>query len=854
MQLTVDTRLPRAARWALDQLIRILSARGEPIQERTRPETDPCLIIGLAGQSAAVDQALSASGLRCPQVAESLVLHPQSPHRLIIAGRDERGLTYALLEAARAAELSPPQTSIFDAVRPTAESPHLSWRSMQLFLCNRKLEQEWFYSEEFWDEYLTRLARCRYNNLSLTFGHQIAYLSPPYPFLVELPEYPQVRPLDFTPEECRLHLEMLARVATLTRQRGLHFTFGVWSQHAHDYGDPMVEGLTAEILAPYNAAGLAQVLAAGPEIDGVQFRMNIESGVPEDHQAEFYEPQFRAIAACSRPIRLDLRAKGLADATIRLARRLVPDTVISTKHWCEHLGMPYPMPAIQQFDLDHYRRYGTWDLLRKPRPYPLVHRLWSAGSQRALLWGDPAWVQRFAATCSPAADGFEIMAPLTNKGVRAERPPWHITADSAYSSHADEHRRYWMFYLLFGRLGYAPDTSPEVWRRELRHRFGRAADPVEQLYRTGSQILPLLTTALQWSASLWRFWPERFPGRSLDQDAQIEPSDPTQFYRIDEYVEDALQNQLCGKWTPPHVAHHLRQLAEKTRAALAALDPTPPTSDNSEIRHASLDHPSPEIRHTSPDRPSPNSGTPEIHQTSLDRSSLTSEPPELRHTRLDFTLLAHLAEYHACRLLAATHLALYRKTGESHRLPAIRQLLQQARDHWSTLSATADGTYSDDLIFGRREEGHCGHWKDDLRIVETDLATVDQLIAEQPEAPSSRPAPFPGSDIHPNSPGIIFTPPSHAIPDNDLILRIQVDSPDPLRTIRCHYRIANQALPFDHTDMRPDDGGYSVTIPGDSIDPAWDLMVFFELFFASGAATRWPDWRLQTPYFVIPTQ
>ena len=103
-----------------------------------------------------------------------------------------------------------------------------------------------------------------------------------------------------------------------------------------------MEGLTPEILAEYNAAGLGRLLAACPGIDGVQFRMNHESGVAEDRQAGYYEPQFRAIAGCGRRIRLDLRAKGLADDTIRLARQLVPDTVVSTKHWCEHLGMPLP--------------------------------------------------------------------------------------------------------------------------------------------------------------------------------------------------------------------------------------------------------------------------------------------------------------------------------------------------------------------------------------------------------------------------------------------------------------------------------------------------------------------------------
>ena len=339
----------------------------------------------------------------------------------------------------------------------------------------------------------------------------------------------------------------------------------------------------------------------------------------------------------------------------------------------------------------------------------------------------------------------------------------------------------------------------------MRHRFGKAADSAEQLYHAGSQILPLLTTALQFSASLWTFWPERYAGSSLEEDAQIEPSDPTQFYRIDEYVEDALQNRLCGKWTPPHVAHHLRLLAEQTRGVLAAHDQTAPDA-------------------------------------------------ELRYTCLDFTLLAHLAQYHAGRLLAATHLALYGKTGESHRLPAVRQLLRQARNEWSALAAAADGKYADDLVFSRRERGHCGHWKDDLAVVERDLDTVERLIAEESEPPSSRPAPLPGGDMHADPPAVVFAPPPHAAAGRDLILRIRFAAPAPLRAARCYHRIANQALDFACVDMRIDGDSCSAAIPGDAIDPAWDLMVFFEFAFTNSSATRWPDWRIQTPYFVIPTQ
>ena len=808
MQLVMDRELPQSVYWALDQLRQVLRLKGETIQESTAPEPGPAIFVGMAGQSPAVDRALDAAGVLCPTPAESLVIHPSGHDRLIITGRDERGLVYALTEVARAVERST-RHDWFDSVIPAIESPELSWRSMQLFLCNRALEEEWFYRERFWEEYLTQLARDRFNNLTLTFGHQTSYLSPPYPFLLEMPEFPQVRPIGFTQEARRQNLETLKKTSEMARARGLHFTFAVWSQHAYRYGTPMVEGLREDNLSDFNALGLRKVLEACPAIDGVQFRMNVESGVPEDRQTEFYEKQFRAIAECGRPIRLDLRAKGLANQTIQRARELVPSTVVSTKHWCEHLGMPYPMPAIQQFDRHHYRRYGMWDLLEKPRDCPLVYRLWSAGTQRVLLWGDPEWVKRFVVSCHFGSIGFEVMAPLTNKGALAETGRWPIIEDRTYQPYDEEYQRYWMFYLLFGRLGYNPETPAEIWRRELRDRFAEAAEAVEHAYHVGSQILPLITTVLQWSASLWRFWPEMFAGRNLEEDIQIEPSDPTQFYGVAEYVEDALKDRLCGKWTPGQVAHHLQQLAAQTRNALAS------------------------VRSTGP----------------------VSEKAELGGTELDFTLVAHLADYHACRLLAATHMAFYLRTGETARLQEARRVLCRAKAHWSALAAVADGIYHPNLIFGRRDADHCGHWKDCLPVVEQDIARVEQILTDSPDTtPAASDKRYPGEHIPLEQPHVTFEPVNCATPGRDLTLQIHIQTRAPLHAVRCYYRTANQALSFNRLEMQANgNDSYIGTIPGGSIDAQWDMMVFFEIFPEDGRAFRWPDWRVRTPYIVIPT-
>jgi len=809
MQIIVDVESSGPVAWAVEQLSRALQGKRVRVDLRSERTEGRAIVVGMPRLSQQIAAMLQGAGVELPEASESLVIHRYRPDTILIAGSDERGLVYGLMEAARSIELAEEGADLLDSVSDAVESPELPWRSMQLFLCNEELEREWFYREGFWDKYLGQLARCRYNNFSLTFAHQTPYLAPPYPFLVELPEFPRVRTPGTSREQKRANLEALRMISGMAQERGLHFTLAVWSQHAFEYGQSMVRGLDLEILADCNAVGLARVLEACPAIDGVQFRMNIESGIEEDEQVEFYERQFHAIAACGRPIRLDLRAKGLTDETIECAQALVPDTVVSTKFWCEHLGMPYVMPAIQQFDVNHYRRYGTWDLLKKPRTFPLVHRLWSAGTQRVLLWGDPEWVRRFVRSCHFGGDGFEVMAPLTNKGMGGEPGTWRVINDRSYQPFDEEYERYWMFYLLFGRLGYSSRTDSAIWRRELAARFGRAAGPVERAYSAAGQISGLLTTLLQWSASLWRFWPETFAGRSLEEDADIEPSDPTQFYGVLEYVEGALAGELRGKWTPFQSAEHLKKLALEVSAALSEAGAVASSANRNEFRG----------------------------------------------TVLDLRVYALLAEYHAERLTAGVHLSFYKKTHERSRLLEARARLVEARGHWSQVIRLTDGVHHDDLVFGHTGPDLRGHWKNRLAVIDHDLARLQGLIdrhSEEPSPPSHAQRPGEGTAERPHVAYELAesVPPGEALP-----IRLSVQSREAIRAVRCHYRAANQSLPFEVMDLEPSqDAQYVGSIPPEAVSASWDLMVFFEVVDVGGEASRYPDWRDRAPYHVIATR
>ena len=123
-------------------------------------------------------------------------------HRAILAtGSDSRGITYALLELADRIRLGDP-SSFADSTSPPPSSRPPPTRSAA---CARAFVSEiedkpWFYDRAFWTRYLDTLAAARFNrfNFALGLGYDFPrgvtgdYLHFPYPYLVEVPGYPQV--------------------------------------------------------------------------------------------------------------------------------------------------------------------------------------------------------------------------------------------------------------------------------------------------------------------------------------------------------------------------------------------------------------------------------------------------------------------------------------------------------------------------------------------------------------------------------------------------------------------------------------------------------------------------------------
>ncbi len=785
-------------------------------------------VVGIAGQSAIVDRLLEKCPQVLPELPESLLVHRDtdvSPQRVLIAGRDARGMAYALLDIARQIELASEDVRLLDMIRETHQSPFLRHRSVTTQIFNDDVERPWYFNESFWHEYFEHLALHRFNNYSLTFGHQTNYKTPVYPWLLDVPGYPSVHVKGLSGEQREKNLQMFKRIAQIASDHGIDFTFGLWSQRpvqgtGDDYGETLLRNFPSGGAAQdYCAKALALLLKECPAIRGVQFRMNDESGIPDSQQRQYFQAQFDAIRNCEPPVRVDLRYKELAQETIDQAVATGLDVTVSTKFWCEHMGLPFH-PTAEDGNYSA-NRYGYGTMLRYPRNYRVRYRLWNVGTSRLLLWGDPQYAARFAESCLMGdGEGFEIFMPLSNKGFGNAPGHWRIFSDRSYEHYQWEYERYWFYYLVFGRLGYDPMEDASTWRREFAARFGDAAGAVEGAYREASQILPLITATRQLSASEWRFWPEMSTCLPLEAYASIQPSDYGQFYAIrrwrkneqwtaeawkserNGFVEEAMADQVEAKWTPIQVSRRLRALADAT------------------------------LNHVRDARQKGDIG----------------DHTELRSTVLDMQVLAHLAHYHAEKLLAATHLEFYHQTAEPGRLVMARRHIKSAAKAWEQIVRLTDGVYHDNLVFGFN--AHAGHWKDRLPEVRADVAYIEQLIAKHKD-PVADYTVFPG-EIPPRDPPVIsHRPVLSADGQKDLSIQARVISDQPLRGVYLWYRRMDQTADWVRVTMTEDaDGNYRALIPATAMTPQYDMLYYLEARI-KGGGTLHPSWEERPPYFVI---
>ena len=412
--------------------------------------------------------------------------------------------------------------------------------------------------------------------------------------------------------------------------------------------------------------------------------MHDESGLKNSEQEAFWRDVFQMMKATAPNLRLDLRAKGLPDSVIQSALDAGVPFRITTKYWMEQMGLPFhPTHINQQNQFD--RRHSYADLLRYPQRYQMHWRLWNGGTARVLLWGDPDYARRFVeSTRLYDGAGFEVNEPLCTKmeAQPHDAQPFDLLTP-AHRYYDYEFERYWHFFQVFGRLGYNPNTPPEVWQREFERRFGKDAAPfVEKGLHQASWVLPrIVASCYPYSAfPMTRGWAEKQRLGDLPAYAKAEGSDIQQFASFDEEAQMLLEDGETAKIRPAANSRWFAKVAAETSAAVAEAEKRVGSHRNKEFD-----------------------------------STVT-----------DLKILAHLALFHSRRIPAAVNYRLFERTKDPQALADAIAQERSAMEAWRQLVAAAADFYSDDLMMGVRGADLCGHWKDELAALEKGLASLER--------------------------------------------------------------------------------------------------------------------------------
>jgi hypothetical protein len=660
-------------------------------------------------------------------------------------------------------------------------------------------------------------------------------MAPIYPYFFDVEGYPEVKLYGSTDEQQAKNTAALQRVIELAHERGIRITVGIWD-HIYRGGvqgggiegasdlvgkrtPHLVYGVTKENLAPYTNAALTKFLTVFPTIDGIQFRMHWESGLTRNETPGFWREVFSTLRELQPDIQFDLRAKGLPDEVIddAVAQRL--PFRITTKYWMEQLGMPFHPTHVNPQN-QHDRRHGYADLLRYPKQYDMHWRMWSGGTARFLVWGDPDYVRRCVRSAR-VYDGrsFEVNEMLATKmlGSPHDEQPFELLTP-AYRHYKYEFERYWHYYQAWGRVTYNPNASSELWEREFARRFGAQAGPqIMEALHAASKVLPRIVAA-SYNYRYFpttRGWAEMMRLGDLPEYAKGTGTDVEQFQSYRDAASQMLAGEFTAKRTPFQTAEWFTEVADRILTSVEATRAFAGDLDGKAAR--------------------------EFHATTS-----------------DLKILANLARYHAARMKAAVWYNVYLQTKDRIALEQALAGESQAIGYWKQVIESAGDVYPETLKFGVHRVGFSWHWKEELSKLEEGLQKLHQLPSEDRLDANSRrrllrraakSATTPSMSIH-------LERAASATPGQDLTVTADVACDSPLEAVRLRFRHLTQFEDYETIEMILDQatGKYAGTIPGAFVVPEWDLIYFIEAIPKDGNGRIMPDLEQEMPYVIVPVE
>ncbi|MBW3630507.1 MAG: hypothetical protein KY464_14575, partial [Gemmatimonadetes bacterium] len=499
---------------------------------------------------------------------------------LIVLAPDPVGAMYGVLEVAEQARTG----GGLAAVREESATPALAFRAIKFNLpwsayrdtgptathlaVSRDLE--------FWRRFLDMMAENRFNALTLWNLH-------PFPFMVRSASFPRATPFSEAElEDWRAFWKSLFRMA---KERGIETYIVNWNivvspEFAAAYG-VRERNDTSELVRRYTREAVTQVIDEYEDLTGIGVTLAdwMTNMTPRAREDWIEQTVVAGIKAAKRPVKFIHRSV-LAGSPTEMRRvidnaRLPDPTIVEIKFNWSH-GHSTPRLAMTHDSESGAIDEGFWT----PRPtnYEIA---WMVRNEDffVLRWGQPEFIRQHMATNrQPYVNGYFV-------GSEGYIP----AAD--YSHRLDPHRTWqyafekqWLFYMMWGRLLYDPQTPDAVFAAAFDQRYRKGVGaPLLAAYTLASRM-PLRLASFHAATWDYTLYSEGFlaPARSRGSSDGVSPFisilelidhetlDPT-YLSIPKFVEarQAGAAPATGMVTPLALADSAER---EGRTALAALE------------------------------------------------------------------------------------------------------------------------------------------------------------------------------------------------------------------------------------------------------------------------------------------
>ncbi len=629
---------------------------------------------------------------------------------LAIVGGDGRGVIYGALSVAEQLR----NGTCVRHLRPTQEAASLPFRAIKFNLpwdsyrssSALDLHVDTVKDVKFWEAFLDMMAENRFNALTLWNLH-------PFPYMIRARNFPEAS--RFTDAELAEWRKLYQAIFSMAKQRGIDTYVVNWNilvsaefAKAHDlkgsnfYPNYKGQGDTSEIVKRYTRESVTQVLEEYPDLTGLGFTLAEQMGgmTPRQRQDWIDQTFIAGMKDAKRPSKAIFRAPLSAD--LGQGGSTSVETERLTRNAIEGLGETFQGPIWMEIKFNWSHGHSTPRLVKTHggplndayfNPPPRHYRVaWMMRNEDfyALRWGVPDFVRDHLRENAHKEYvggyfvGSENYIPAKD----------YFTADMAGVDWTYAFQRQWLFYKIWGRLLYDPETPDSVFASEFVRRYGARAKPLLEAYALAS------ATQLRFATSVDFTWDFTIYGEGM----MVFGKDGMQPISVDRLIE---QRPLLSNW-----------ISVKDFVAKRAAGEKLPVGASTPLSLANLLEAD---------------CTRALH---LVDGVDTAGDPSLMHEVADVKAWASLGLYFAEKLRGAVELQTYRTSGRHSDKDAAVAHLGKALGYWDQVILITRPIYKDMPLAhynppdNRRNDNNLFHWARLRPVIAQDIAEAQAATAQ----------------------------------------------------------------------------------------------------------------------------